>query len=92
MFMAFLRQLSHHLGEDPLGEEAVAVMLRGIAIIVLTPFVGLVSLLFVGLLGPIAGRILFFAIILGCGYGLFLFLRRQLYLIGSIRQVIVSRF
>ena len=85
--MAFLRQLCTYLGEDSLAEEAIAVMLRGIAILVLAPICFLLGLASHG--GEVRRRNhcssspVRFSL-----YGLFLFLRRQLDLIGSIRQVL----
>ncbi len=90
LFMAFLRQLCKHLGEDSLAEEAIAVMIRGIVILVAAPFcfVLAVLLMMVGCVGIIT-----FVLAVGFSlYGLFRFLRRQLDLIGSIRQIIASRF
>ena len=91
LFMAFLRQLCLHLGEDTLAGEAIAVMMRGIAILVLAPFAFMFGLLLVFALKCV-GLITFLVAMLFGLYGLFLFLRRQLDLIGSIRQVIASRY
>ncbi len=91
LFMAFLRQLCTHLGEETLGSEAIAVMFRGIFILVMTPIAFLFGMILIRGLGC-TGAMIFFACMLFGLYGIFLFLRRQLDLIGSIRQVIASRF
>ena len=92
LFMGFLRQLCLHLGEEPLGEEAVAVMLRGIFLLVGGPFV-LVSALTLVFALRVVGVVLLLLLIWPFSlYVIFVFLRRQLDLIGSIRQVIATRF
>ena len=91
LFMAFLRQLSTHMGEESLAAEAAAVMVRGIVILVLAPFLLVMGMVLVMAL-KVVGAIGFLIGVLFSLYGLFLFLRRQLDLIGSIRQVIATRY
>jgi hypothetical protein len=91
LFMGFVRQLSRCLGEEALAEEAMAVMFRGIAILVLSPFAVMLGVVLVAALKCV-GAILFLVAVLFSLYGLFLFLKRQLDLIGSLRQVIASRY
>ena len=90
LFMVFLRQLCAHLGEETLANEAMAVMFRGILILALTPVAPVVGMVLIRALMCMGASIFLVAVLFGL-YGLFLFLRRQLDLIGSIRQVIASR-
>jgi hypothetical protein len=88
LFMVFLQKLSSYFHEETLAEEAQALLIRGIVILVLAPVVFFI-LLGLALL-PCIGFI-FVLMVLGYSlYYFFLFLRRQLDLIGSLRQVIAS--
>ncbi len=66
-------------------------MLRGIVILVAAPFVFLLGLVLCSALASSAWSYSSSSSAFSL-YGIFLFLRRQLDLIGSIRQVIASRF
>jgi hypothetical protein len=91
LFMLFLRQLCNYLDEVPMGDEAMAILMRGILIMFVTPIVLFALFILIGIvpcLGAFpAGFIFFYSL-----YYFFVFLRRQLDLIGSLRQVIYSKF
>jgi hypothetical protein len=91
LFMLFLKQLCSYLGEQTMAEEATAILGQGILILVVAPITVFLLLILIRALaccGLIpAGLLLFYGL-----YYIFLFLRRQLDLIGSLRQVIQSRF
>jgi hypothetical protein len=89
MFMIALYRLSTRLKEGKMAEEAIEILIRGVAILVCTPAI---LFLLVALAGSVAGALFAPPILLGSLYYLFLFLRRQLDLIGSLRQVIASRW
>jgi hypothetical protein len=91
LFMGFLRALNLHLGEETLADEATAVLFRGIVILVATPFAFLVGIGLIAALRCFGLIMLLVAVLFGL-YGLFLFLKRQLDLIASMRQVIASRY
>ena len=94
MFMVFLRRLCLFVGESSLGDEASAVMMRGIGILVATPFLFVGAIFVFALFSklPVVNLVLAVLACFGFGFVMFMFLRRQLDLIGSIRQVIASRF
>ncbi|HVS35585.1 MAG TPA: hypothetical protein VMS17_08385 [Gemmataceae bacterium] len=94
MFMWFLRRLCVYLGEPALESEAVGVMMRGVAILIVTPFAFAGAICVVAAFAKIPVVNLMFMVLmcLAMGAVLFVFLRRQLDLIGSMRQVIASRF
>jgi hypothetical protein len=91
MFMLFLKQLCSYLSEDAMANEAMAIMMRGLLILCVAPVLVIGLVVVVGVFmccGLIpTGLLLFYSV-----YYFFEFLRRQLDLIGSMRQVILSRF
>jgi hypothetical protein len=91
LFMIFLRRLSFYVDEEKLAEEASEIMVRGIIILFLSPFI-IFTVVGVAAVGRLLGLILAIIILLFSIYYFFLFLRRQLDLIGSLRQVIASRY
>jgi hypothetical protein len=88
LFVIALYRLSVYLKEEKMAEEAVQILQRGIAILILTP---LVLFALVALAGSCVGALFSPPIALYSLYYLFFFLRRQLDLVGSLRQVIASR-
>ncbi len=88
LFVIALYRLSAYFKEEKMAEEAIQILFRGIGILVLTP---LVLFTLVALAGSCFGALFAPPTTLGSLYYIFQFLRRQLDLVGSLRQVIASR-
>lgn len=89
LFVILLRQLSEYVSEPSMADESMYVLVRGCLILVLTPL-ALVAL--VGMAGRWFGIVLALGVVAQGLFASFRLLRRQLDLIGSLRQVIASRF
>jgi hypothetical protein len=89
MFMLTLGRLCTSLGEEKMAEEAIEVLIRGLVLLLLTPCVLiLLTAMAMSLLGALFSPPLALTFL----YHYFVFLRRQMDLIGSIRQVIAIRW
>jgi hypothetical protein len=88
LFMLTLRRLCLSLRDEGMANEATDLLIRGIIMLILSPMLlGLVLLLATGCF-----LILSIPILITLLYFFFSFFTRQLDLVGSIRQVIATRW
>ncbi len=89
LFMLTLGRLCRFLRDEGMAEEATEILIRGSILMLLAPFVRV----FLALLGEaVLGFVVALPVALIFLYQYYLLLRRQLDLVGSIRQVIATRW
>jgi hypothetical protein len=91
LFMIFLRQVATYVDEQAGADESSLILIQGLFLLFFSPVVFFLGLMLAAVL-PCIGALIFLGIVVYAIYLYLMFLKRQLDLIGTLRQVIYSRY